>query len=58
MLKEPMKSFKMRLPEALLKDLEEFATKDKRSIANFVRIILENFIKTERAKPTGGKESE
>ncbi len=60
---EPMKSFKIRLPVALLADLEEFATRDHRSIANFVRTILERFIQSERAKPleetkTKGNETE
>jgi metal-responsive CopG/Arc/MetJ family transcriptional regulator len=55
---EPMKSFKIRLPEALLADLEEFASRDHRSIANFVRKILDNFIQSERAKPVEGMKTE
>jgi len=47
---EPMKSFKIRLPAKLLSDLEELATRDNRSIANFVRTLLEGFVKAMRAK--------
>ena len=47
---EPMKSFKIRLPATLLSDLEELATRDNRSIANFVRTLLEGFVKAMRAK--------
>jgi metal-responsive CopG/Arc/MetJ family transcriptional regulator len=55
---EPMKSFKIRLPEALLADLEEFASRDHRSIANFVRKILDDFIQAARAKPIEGMNRE
>jgi predicted DNA-binding protein len=48
--KGEMKSFKIRLPEKLIADLEELASADNRSIANFVRNLLEGFVKAIRAK--------
>jgi hypothetical protein len=48
--KGEMKSFKIRLPEKLIADLEELASADNRSIANFVRNLLEGFVKTIRAR--------
>ena len=42
-----------RVPAALLRDLEEYATRDRRTIANLLRKIAEDFIAGERAKGLG-----
>ena len=50
---EDTKVFRFRVPAALLRDLEEYATRDRRTIANLLRKIAEDFIAGERAKGLG-----
>lgn len=45
--------FRLRIPAALLRDLEEFATRDRRTVANLLRKIAEDFIAAERSKESG-----
>jgi hypothetical protein len=47
---EDTKVFKLRVPAALLRDLEEYASRDRRTVANLLRKIAEDFIAAERAK--------
>jgi hypothetical protein len=49
-MKPPTKPFKVRFSLTTLKDLEEFASQDGRSLANAVRKIVEDFLKAWRAK--------
>jgi len=44
------KVFKLRLTPALLADIEEFAARDGRTIANWIRKVLEDAVKAWRAK--------
>lgn len=43
-------SFQLRFPAELLADLEEFASRDGRSIANLVRKICADYVAAQRAK--------
>ncbi len=46
----PMESFQIRFPKTLRADIEEFATRDQRSVAGLIRKICEDYVRTQREK--------